>query len=79
MDKTFTKEFCLTVTIKGENLHDVDNGLIEAAGERLKARIVNNPVQAVGAQMPEGLTINRMPPEMKQAIEEAEKKRLKEV
>lgn len=78
-DKSFTKEFTLTVTIKGSNLHDVDNGLVEAAGERLKARILANPAQAVNAQteMPQGLKINtvRMTPEMKASIDKAEAKR----
>jgi hypothetical protein len=36
-------EFELTVKIKGNSLEDVDNGLIQAAGQRLLARLTSPP------------------------------------
>lgn len=52
------KEFVLTVTVTGDSLQDVDNGLIEAAGERLKARISENASKAIEAQTtPKGFKV----------------------
>lgn len=42
-EPTFTKKFTLTLTVEGTRLQDIDDGLVEAAGERLKARMTNPP------------------------------------
>lgn len=38
-------EFELTVKIRGASLDEIDNGLIQAAGQRLMARMSNPPSQ----------------------------------
>lgn len=38
-----SREFTLTVVIKGQSLEEVDNELMNAAGERLMARLANRP------------------------------------
>lgn len=46
-EPTFTKKFTLTLTVEGTRLQDIDDGLVEAAGERLKARMTNPPKMPV--------------------------------
>lgn len=41
-------KFSLTVTVEGTSLEDVDNGLVQAAGERLRARMLNPPAGPLG-------------------------------
>ena len=40
---SYKYEFNLTLTIHGDRLEDIDNGLVAAAGERLRARMTNPP------------------------------------
>jgi hypothetical protein len=42
-EQPFDVEFSLTVVVKGRSLQDIDNGLVQAAGQRLAARMVNPP------------------------------------
>jgi hypothetical protein len=41
--QNFSVKFSLTVTVEGASLQDIDNGLVQAAGERLAARMQNPP------------------------------------
>lgn len=41
--QNFTVKFSLTVTVEGSSLQDIDNGLVQAAGQRLAARMPNPP------------------------------------
>lgn len=38
-----SKKFTLTLTIEGESLQEIDDQLVQAAGERLMVRMVNTP------------------------------------
>lgn len=42
-EKNFQVEFTLTVTVKGNSLQSIDDGLVQAAGERLAARMTRPP------------------------------------
>lgn len=55
-------EFSLTVTVTGKSLEDVDNGLVQAAGERLRARMVNPPVGPLGQVNIKAPTMAPVPP-----------------
>jgi hypothetical protein len=41
---TFTTQFELTLKITGSKLEDIDNGLIDAAGVRLRSRIQSKTI-----------------------------------
>lgn len=76
-------QFELTVKVTGHNLQEIDDGLVQAAGERLKARILQT-MGAAPTGMPAGLNVKMPPPptpiklspEAETAIDMAEKNAL---